>query len=270
MKVLFKNVVDLKAKHKIFKNPDLSFSVSSRLVDNKTDIIRYLQLLYIYIDISQISTVFGSTTDPSDFYGGRVYNPLRSLSEQQVNTLKNKNINLALTLTNHFFSKELYSKNLLFLEKYHQKGNVIICTSDELAKMIKKDFPLYLIRASIIKNLNKIESIKKAFDLYEDVVIPMDMNDDNEFLESLPYKDRIILFANAACAYTCPTRICYAVMSKINQSKTTKCNCTKEKLGMLENAVYFFDVEKFHQMGYSNFKLIPAYLSRYKDQTISK
>ena len=174
--------------------------------------------------------------------------------------LKNRNIHIALTLTNHYITKDLYLKNIPFLEKYHQKGNIIICTSDELTKMIRKDFPMYRLRASIIKNINTVDSIRQAFDLYDDVVIPMDMNDDDEFLENLPYKDRIVLFANATCAYTCPARVCYLNISKRNQATAKRGKFMKEILGILENASLFFNVEKFHEMGFSNFKLIPVSL----------
>ncbi len=260
MKELFKNVVDIKTSHEMFKNPAYSYSVSGRWINQRSSIVKYLQFSFVYIDFSQITSVFGSTTEPSGFYGGRVYDPAKSLNENQIDTLYNRKINLALTLTNHFFSHELYQQNLLFLEKYHREGNVIICTSDELARMVRKDFPMYQIRASIIKNLNSVRKVSKALELYDDVVIPMDLNDDDEFLESLPEKNRIMLFANAACAYSCPSRICYADISKSNQAGAEKIRCKKQELGMLEYAFYFFNVEKFHQMGFSNFKLIPAKL----------
>ena len=260
MKIPFQNTVDIKTGHRIFRNPDFSYSVSSRMAGNEVDILTYLRLLYIYLDLSQISTVFGSTTEPCDFYGGRVYSPEASLSDVQIEVLNSRNIGLSLTLTNHYYSRELYDANLPFLEKYHRKGNVIICTSDDLARMIRKDFPLYSLRASIIKNLNTLEKVKKAFGLYDDVVIPMDMNDDDEFLEGLPGKDRIMLFANAACAYTCPARTCYAAISKYNRRLVTGKSCTKERQGTLDQGNYFFNVEKFHQMGFSSFKLIPVLL----------
>ncbi len=260
MKEPLKNVVDISVSHSAFKNPAFSYSVSGRWAEKKAEILKYLQFYYIYIDIRQIETVFGSTTIPSGLYGGRVYNPAQSFTEKHLDTLYSRDISLALTLTNHFITKETYAENLSFLEVYHREGNVIICTSDEFARMLRRDFPLYKIRASIIKNLNTLEKVNKAFDLYDDVVIPMEMNDDDEFLESLPQKERIMLFANAACAYNCPARICYADISKFNQNKTGKIRCSKEKSGLYEFAYYFFNVEKFNSMGYSKFKLIPAKL----------
>ncbi len=260
MKEQYKNVVDLKVKHEMFKNPNYTYSVSGRWVGPRMDILNYLRFYFIYLNVQQIQTVFGSTTEPSDFYGGRIYNPKQSLTKTHLDSLYNRKISLALTLTNHFYTEELFEKNLPFLEKNHRTGNVIICTSDELAKQIRKNFPLYTLRASIIKNLNTVEKVKKAFDIYDDVVIPMDLNDDDEFLESLPEKNRIMLFANAACAYSCPARICYPEISKVNQAKGNKVRCKKEELGLLEYAFYFFDVDKFYRMGFSNFKLIPAKL----------
>ena len=260
MKEQYKNLVDLKTKHEIFKNPKYSYSVSGRWVGERMNILNYLRFYFIYLNVSQISTVFGSTTEYSEFYGGRIYDPKKSFTPHHLDTLLNRNIHLALTLTNHFYSHDLFIKNLPFLEKHHRSGNVIICTSDELAKQIRRNFPNYILRASIIKNLNTLEKVKKAFDLYDDVVIPMDLNDDDEFLESLPEKHRIMLFANAACAYSCPARICYPEISKVNQAKSNKVRCKKEELGLLEYAFYFFDVDKFYSMGFSNFKLIPAKL----------
>lgn len=260
MKEQFKNLVDLTVKHEIFKNPNYTYSVSGRWVGQGMDILNYLRFFFIYLNVSQIHSVFGSTTEPFDFYGGRIYDPKKSLTETHLDALYSRNINLALTLTNHFFSMELFGKNLPFLEKHHRNGNVIICTSDELARQIRKNFPLYTLRASIIKNLNTVEKVKKAFDIYDDVVIPMDLNDDDEFLESLPEKNRIMLFANAACAYSCPARICYTEISQVNQAKNNKVRCSKQEHGQLEHASYFFDVDKFYSMGFSNFKLIPAKL----------
>jgi hypothetical protein len=260
MKELLKNVVDFKSSHQIFKNPDYSYSVSGRWVAPKSDILHYLRFYYIYLDFLQIKSVFGSTSDYSDFYGGRIYDKKRSFNDFQISQLYGEKINLALTLTNHYFSSSIYKSNINFLEKYHRQGNIIICTSDDLARAIRQDFPAYILRASIIKNLNTLSKVSKALELYDDIVIPMDLNDDDEFLVSLPEKNRIMLFANAACAYNCPARICYTDISKFNQGNSNIVRCKKQELGMQEYDFYFFNVKKFHQMVFSNFKLIPTKL----------
>jgi hypothetical protein len=244
----------------MFRNPAFSYSVSGRWISEKSDIVKYLKFFFIYIDLQQISSVFGSTTEPSELYGGRVYNPSSSLTQSHLGILYQREINLALTLTNHFFTEDLFTRNIAFLDHHHRKGNIIICTSDALAARIRHEFPLYTLRASIIKNLNTLAKIDKALKLYDDIVIPMDMNDDDDFLMRLPDKQRIMLFANAACAYSCPSRICYPEISKVNQSRSDTIRCKKQELGMLERAFYFFDVKKFREMGFNRFKLIPAKL----------
>jgi len=77
--------------------------------------------------------------------------------------------------------------SVIYLLSNHE-DIILTCPSDQLAKHIKTDFPIYSIRADLLKNLNTPEKVKKAFGLYDNVIIPVDMNDDNEFLESFPFK----------------------------------------------------------------------------------
>jgi len=41
------------------------------------------------------------------------------------------------------------------------------------------------------------------------VILPMTSNDDEKLLEAIDNKKNVTLFANAGCAYTCPSKICY-------------------------------------------------------------
>ena len=45
----------------------------------------------------------------------------------------------------------------------------------------------------------------------------MASNNDEAFLKSLDRKEDITLFANAGCALTCPSKICYPSISKANK-----------------------------------------------------
>ena len=87
----------------------------------------------------------------------------------------------------------------------------------------------------------------------------MKSNDDLEFLSTIEDKDRITLFANAGCAFTCPSKTCYASVSKINKgdgSREFQCSRSikeRESLGMID-----FDLEPLRELGFHRFKLLRA------------
>lgn len=222
------------------------------------DFYCYLKTFYIYTDINNIESVFGNAVFPSLLYGGREYRIKSSLTSLHLAQLKEMGIGFSITLTNHFFDEEVYRQSYSFLETHYRKGNSVICCSDKLAKRVRKDFPDFMLRASIIKNINTVEKVRKALDLYDQIVIPMDKNDDNDFLEKLPQKARIMLFGNAGCAYTCKARTCYYGFSQSNRNEQSTSDCSKEQLPRLNSGKTYFDIKNFHEMGFSHFKLIPS------------
>jgi hypothetical protein len=93
--------------------------------------------------------------------------------------------------------------------------------------------------------------------LYDTVVLPMSLNQETELLRSLERKERITLFANAGCALTCPSRTCYASISKSNKyqgppdllcSQNLK---ERTRLGMID-----FDLDALAALGFSRFKVL--------------
>ncbi len=130
---------------------------------------------------------------------------------------RTNHIGLRIPFTNHFVNREEYMAHAPFFEKYQGKGNSVICTSDQLAGWIRKDFPSYQVEASILKEINTHEGINRALDLYDTVILPMNLNYNDEFLSSIKNKERITLFGNAGCALTCPRRICYEHISATNK-----------------------------------------------------
>ena len=84
-------------------------------------------------------------------------------------------------------------------------------------KKIREDFPLYKIEASILKEIDSLDKINKALELYDTIVLPMNVNNNTSLLENIEQKDRITLFGNAGCALSCPNRICYDYISKRNK-----------------------------------------------------
>ncbi|WP_309020826.1 hypothetical protein [Pelagicoccus sp. SDUM812003] len=183
------------------------------------------------------------------------------MTKEHVKALDRAGIRIALTLTNHFFRKEDYELTLPILEKHHCTGNSIICVNDSLARQIKNDFPKYSLKASVIKKIDSQRRLESAFDLYDQVVLPMDRNDDLDFLSNLPEKRRVILFANGGCAYNCPSRTCYYGVSQKNQGKAVTRGCSREVLNRKSLGFVYFDVEAFLEMGFREFKLVPRIAS---------
>ncbi len=251
------NIIDLRTRHRDFKTPGISFSVSSRRLTPRMNIIDYLKIFYMYTDIGLVESVFGNTAFPSRLYGGRPFQLKRFLTDRHIGELEELGIGLSLTLTNHYFENEAYAHSKDFLRRHHKKGNAIICANDELAKRIKGDFPDYSLKASIVKHIDTVEKVEQHLELYDFVVPPMDKNDDDAFLQGLKEKERILLFGNANCAYTCPARTCYRGFSQKMTGKPVTSKCSKGKIPRLDLGKVWFDIKKFKEMGFIHFKLVP-------------
>ena len=161
-------------------------------------------------------------------------------------------------MSNHYVDEEEYEESRPILDRYHASINSIIITNDDLARWIRRDYPRYTLDASVIKNIKSHRKIEEAFDLYDSVVLPMRINEDLEFLDKIREKERIILFANAGCALTCPSKICYPSISKFNKYQGDKFQCSqpikeRDLFGMVD-----FPLEPYLEIGIRHFKLLRA------------
>lgn len=251
------NRIELKSHFRDFEDERLSFSVSSRKLRQDIDVMDYLRIFYMYCPPGSIESLFGITTFMSGLYGGRPSRLKYSLTQSHLQRMQENNIYLALTLTNHFFDEAQYRESHELLEQHHIPGNSIICTNDDLARRLKSDFPQYEIKASIIKKLDTLAKVNAALEIYDSLTLPMDKNDDDAFLDSLPEKHRMILFGNANCAYTCPARTCYLGFSQEIRGEEITSKCSKGKTPRLDMGHVYFDVKKLAGMGFSRFKLVP-------------
>jgi hypothetical protein len=235
--------------------PDYTFTISARGKQPNVPVFQFLRRHFGHLELNRIESLFGFV-EYSPLYGGRVFHG-RELSERDVFQLNNAGIGLRLPLSNHFVSRGEYASSQRFLEKYHRVGNSVIVTSDDLARWVRADFPDYRIDASVIKNVNTAKKLAQALDLYDEVVLPMTANEDRAFLEAIVDKARITLFANAGCAFTCPSRTCYVSVSKINKrqgDEPFRCSQSlkeRELLGMID-----FDVGQLVGLGFHRFKLL--------------
>jgi collagenase-like PrtC family protease len=274
---MMSNVIDLKTHHPVFKTPGIRLSVSGRGVLPEMNIIDYINVFYMYTDPAHIDSVFGNTVRFSRLYGGRARQREHSLTPRHIGELAEHGIHLSLTLTNHFFGEAAYRESRELLKEHHKKGNSVICVDDELALRIRNDYPDYTLKASIIKNIRTTAGVEKHLDLYDQVVIPMDKNDDDEFLSGIKEKTRVVLFGNATCAYTCPARTCYRGFSQLNAGKPVTSTCSRKKIPRLDTGNVYFNIKKFKEMGFEHFKLVPlapasstAIAAHYSEKKTSK
>jgi hypothetical protein len=236
--------------------PEATYTISARSKSPETPVFAFLRDHYGNVPLREIDSLFGFV-EHSTLYGGRAFAG-RELSGRDVFQLNNAGIGIRLPMSNHYAERDEYESNLPLLKKYHRPGNSIIVTNDDLARWIQQDFPDYHIDASVIKNIKSHRKIDEALKLYNSIVLPMRLNEDFDFLEKIETKDRITLFANAGCALTCPSKLCYVSLSKINKGKGGKFQCSqmfkkRELEGMVD-----FPLQPYIDRGFHRFKLLRA------------
>lgn len=232
----------------------LQFTVSGRAKTNDVQVLTFLALAYRGIPIALIDSVFGFV-ERTPLYGGRIFEGAE-LTPRDVACLYEVGIGVRLPLTNHEAAPDEYEQSAPLLEKYHRRGNSVIVTNDALAGWIRRDFPNYRVEASVIKNLRTHDRIAAALDLYDTAVLPMEFSENEAFLRQLPEKDRITLFANAGCALTCPSHICYADISKFNRTGVGEPRCSQALKPREARGVVEFDLGRLQDLGFNRFKVL--------------
>ena len=232
----------------------IHYTISARGKQASVPIAQFLDEYFPDIPHDTIDSIFGFV-EKSTLYGGRQF-IAPEISNEDIQSLYQMGIGYRIPLTNHYVEKMEYELNAPLLDRYNTPGNSVIITNDDLAKWIRKDFPCYRLEASVIKNINSYDKINRALELYDTVILPMNVNQELEFLAGIPDKDRITLFANAGCALTCPSKICYASISKFNKFKGAEFRCSqplkaRSMLGMID-----FDLEVLKSLGFMRFKLL--------------
>lgn len=250
---------------------DITFTISARGKRESTPVLEFLKSHFSTIPLEQVDSLFGFV-EPSTLYSGRPFLG-RQLSDTDVAMLNENRIGLRIPCTNHEATEEEYRNHIPFFEKYQRKGNSIICTNDQLAGWIRRDFPAYKIEASILKEIDTHDKIDNALDIYDTVILPMNLNYNSDFLSSIVQKERITLFGNAGCALTCPDRICYRVISETNkklaiQHPVRRYTTFMFRLGFQTDwcsnrlhprklkGMTDFDLEWLYELGFRRFKML--------------
>ncbi len=234
----------------------ITYTISARNKSPMTPVFAFLRKQYGYLPLLEIESLFGFVEN-STLYGGREFTK-RELSDRDVTQLNNAGIGLRLPMTNHFVERDEYEQNQDLLQKHHFPVNSVIVTNDDLARWIKQDFPNYHIDASVIKNIKTHRKIDKALELYDSVVLPMRLNEDLDFLQKIEAKDRITLFANAGCALTCPSHLCYMSFSKANKGQGGEFQCSMMYKERDVDGMVDFPLQPYIDLGFHRFKLLRA------------
>jgi len=226
-----------------------------------------------------IDYVFGQADGLTTLWGGRIADSI-NLTKVDIYWLYDHAIGLKLPLTNKFITIDQYKESKPFLKQYHRKGNAIITATDDLAIRIKEDFPDYKIEASCIQDIvnNKKLEEKISLGVYNTIVLPIHMNDDIKFLESIKDKEKIRLFLNAECSYTCPTKVCYGSTSRVNKNIITKMQCSHYDLHLprtfyndeIDWSNFYFDKLKFDKIGITKYKLVPSWETQQRTHIMYK
>ena len=241
---------------------------------------RYSNLDFDYEDIDYI---FGAIESGTSLWGGRIIiNNQINLTRIDEYWIYDHGIGIKLPLSTKSFDDAMYKDSISFLQNHHQDCNAIIVSLDKLAMRIREDFPKYKIEASCIQDIVDIPRLEKkiSLGLYDTIVLPIHMNDDIKFLENIKDKEKIRLFLNVECSYTCPKKVCYGTTSKINAGKrdVDKMLCSKYDLNMprtfhkdeINWSEFYFDKVKFDKMGFNKYKLLAPWELQQRTLTMYK
>lgn len=234
------------------------FMASGRFIPCDSDPIAMIRKLWPEY-AAGVDEVYGFAPEQLRLYGGRGPGMDDGLSDRQLAYLRERGIVFSMNLTNHHFNEEAYAEALPTLRRLHVDGNSIVCTNDTLAQRLRNDFPKYKLKASVLKHLNTKARIDAALQLYDSVVVPIFLSDNEAFLQSLEQKDRIVPWATAWCAYTCRQWTCWHIASnkwmrvgEQNQPDPVERRCQECRAKTVPMA---FRLDQPRVAGYTRFKL---------------
>lgn len=229
----------------------------------------------------KIASVFGAFP-PSLWNGGR--NTVGVVDDEIIKNVtkafNSRGIPLRFTFTNPLIEeKHLGDPFCNKVMRMCENGlNEVIVLSPILEEYIRKNYPGYKITSSTCKEIRNADELAAELEKdYHYVVLDYNWNNNFEFLETLPHKEKCELLINACCVPNCPrrgehyrsigeTQIKYAeymktppMMRKPTHFEDFKCPSMLRHIYQITDLPTHISpdaiVEKYVPMGFSQFKI---------------
>ncbi len=229
----------------------------------------------------KIASVFGAFP-PSLWNGGRntVGVVDDEIIKQVTKAFNSRGVPLRFTFTNPLIEeKHLGDPFCNKVMRMCDNGmNEVIVMSPILEEYIRKNYPSYRITSSTCKEIRNADDLSAELEKdYHYVVLDYNWNNDLDFLETLPHKEKCELLINACCVPNCPrrgehyrsigeTQIKYAeymktppMMRKPTHFEDFKCPSMLRHIYQITDLPTHISpdaiVEKYVPMGYNQFKI---------------
>lgn len=229
----------------------------------------------------KIASVFGAFP-PSLWNGGR--NTVGVVDDeiirQVTKAFNSRGVPLRFTFTNPLIEeKHLGDPFCNKVMRMCDNGlNEVIVLSPILEEYIRKNYPSYKITSSTCKEIRNADELSAELEKdYHYVVLDYNWNNNFEFLETLPHKEKCELLINACCVPNCPrrgehyrsigeTQIKYAeymktppMMRKPTHFEDFKCPSMLRHIYQITDLPTHISpdaiVEKYVPMGFNQFKI---------------
>lgn len=229
----------------------------------------------------KIASVFGAFP-PSLWNGGRntVGVVDDEIIKQVTKAFNSRGVPLRFTFTNPLIEeKHLGDPFCNKVMRMCDNGlNEVIVLSPILEEHIRKNYPSYKITSSTCKEIRNADELSAELEKdYHYVVLDYNWNNNFEFLETLPHKEKCELLINACCVPNCPrrgehyrsigeTQIKYAeymktppMMRKPTHFEDFKCPSMLRHIYQITDLPTHISpdaiVEKYVPMGFNQFKI---------------
>lgn len=232
-------------------------------------------------DDIKIASVFGAFP-PSLWNGGR--NTVGVVDDEIIKNVtkafNSRGVPLRFTFTNPLIEeKHLGDPFCNKVMRMCDNGmNEVIVLSPILEEYIRKNYPSYKITSSTCKEIRNADELAAELEKdYHYVVLDYNWNNNFEFLETLPHKEKCELLINACCVPNCPrrgehyrsigeTQIKYAeymktppMMRKPTHFEDFKCPSMLRHIYQITDLPTHISpdaiVEKYVPMGFNQFKI---------------